>query len=279
MAKTILEALNELVEKQGGNTEDNKLIVDALNDLVNTSGGGSSGGAGYEKEETKVFWVDEQTITVTNTAEAGQDPYYTVSNYTNNEEVLNGLEIGTEGTCVIDGTEYKAVWSQEYVGYVKKYISVYDGETEILQLGLGGWITNNGFFTAEGTHTISVYYFAEALIVSEDFKEAVMQTSNILYLGSSFEEFMDTTITAGSYDAVSFGADGPQKANYASLRFCFGIANNVRYQLEYDNGLNRILTDEEVRVINVNVVNANNVDIAAIHYVVDFYYISGMEEE
>ena len=43
MAKTILEALNELVEKQGGNTEDNKLIVDALNDLVE-SGGGSSGG-------------------------------------------------------------------------------------------------------------------------------------------------------------------------------------------------------------------------------------------
>ena len=43
MAKTILEALNELVEKQGGNTEDNKLIVDAINDLVE-SGGGSGGG-------------------------------------------------------------------------------------------------------------------------------------------------------------------------------------------------------------------------------------------
>lgn len=40
MGKTILEALNELVEKQGGTTEDNKLIVDAINDLVNTSGGG-----------------------------------------------------------------------------------------------------------------------------------------------------------------------------------------------------------------------------------------------
>lgn len=44
MGKTILDALNELVEKQGGTTEDNKLIVDAINDLVNTSGGGSSGG-------------------------------------------------------------------------------------------------------------------------------------------------------------------------------------------------------------------------------------------
>ena len=43
MAKTILEALNKLVEKQGGTTEDNKLIVDAINDLVETGGGGGGG--------------------------------------------------------------------------------------------------------------------------------------------------------------------------------------------------------------------------------------------
>ena len=41
MADTILDALNKLVEKNGGNTQDNKLIVDALNDLVE-SGGGSN---------------------------------------------------------------------------------------------------------------------------------------------------------------------------------------------------------------------------------------------
>ncbi len=43
MADTILSALNELVEKQGGETKDNKLIVDAIKDLVETSGGSSGG--------------------------------------------------------------------------------------------------------------------------------------------------------------------------------------------------------------------------------------------
>lgn len=43
MADTILSALNKLVEKNGGDTEDNKLIVDAINDLVESSGGSSGG--------------------------------------------------------------------------------------------------------------------------------------------------------------------------------------------------------------------------------------------
>lgn len=40
MADKILEALNKLVEKSGGDPSDNKLIVDAINDLVETGGGG-----------------------------------------------------------------------------------------------------------------------------------------------------------------------------------------------------------------------------------------------
>lgn len=56
MADTILSALNKLVEKNGGDTEDNKLIVDAINDLVE-SGGGSSAipviEATYEEETNK----------------------------------------------------------------------------------------------------------------------------------------------------------------------------------------------------------------------------------
>lgn len=42
MTDTILQALNKLVEKSGGDPSDNKLIVDAINDLVETGGGGSS---------------------------------------------------------------------------------------------------------------------------------------------------------------------------------------------------------------------------------------------
>lgn len=44
MTDTILEALNKLVEKSGGDPSDNKLIVDAINDLVE-SGGTSGGGS------------------------------------------------------------------------------------------------------------------------------------------------------------------------------------------------------------------------------------------
>lgn len=44
MTDTILEALNKLVEKSGGDPSDNKLIVDAINDLVETGGGGTGGG-------------------------------------------------------------------------------------------------------------------------------------------------------------------------------------------------------------------------------------------
>lgn len=69
MAKTILEALNELVEKQGGNTEDNKLIVDALNDLVESSGG-SSGGNVFA-----VNYIDEGGIVKAN--DNGTPIYYT----------------------------------------------------------------------------------------------------------------------------------------------------------------------------------------------------------
>jgi len=230
MAKTILEALNELVEKQGGNTEDNKLIVDALNDLVE-SGGGSSGGAGYEKTETKVFWVDEQTITVTNTAEEGQDPNYTVSEYTNNEDVLNGLEVGTEGTCVIDGAEYKAVWSQDYVGYVRKYIAVYDGETEILKLGLSGWIDNEGFFTAEGTHTISVYYMKTEIIPSEDFKTAVSKVVNLRYIGSGQINRINETSDDVSANATYYGSINltAETSNYNLLNDVYLQGNEMNF--------------------------------------------------
>ena len=70
MAKTILEALNELVAKQGGNTEDNKLIVDALNDLVE-SGGGSSGGASFPTITITVEYdeEDQSTLLVTDYGE------------------------------------------------------------------------------------------------------------------------------------------------------------------------------------------------------------------
>lgn len=59
MTDTILEALNKLVEKSGGDPSDNKLIVDAINDLVET-GGGSSGGGVVALRMT----YDEQTQTV-----------------------------------------------------------------------------------------------------------------------------------------------------------------------------------------------------------------------
>lgn len=61
MAKSILEALNELVEKQGGTTEDNKLIVDAINDLVATSGGGSSNLVIETYDETTNTYILDKT--------------------------------------------------------------------------------------------------------------------------------------------------------------------------------------------------------------------------
>lgn len=62
MENTIIDALNALVTKMGGNAKDNLMIIDALNDIIdNYSGGGSSGGGVVALRMT----YDEQTQTIT----------------------------------------------------------------------------------------------------------------------------------------------------------------------------------------------------------------------
>lgn len=74
MADKILEALNKLVEKQGGTTEDNKLIVDAINDLVETGGGSSGGGfviGVTEDPETYMATLDKTFNEIRTALESG----------------------------------------------------------------------------------------------------------------------------------------------------------------------------------------------------------------
>lgn len=89
MAKTILEALNELVEKQGGTTEDNKLIVDAINDLVETGGGG-----GVQKvcirtfEQETAFTVNAGKVNIITTRASSSLPMFTIYDENGDEATM-----------------------------------------------------------------------------------------------------------------------------------------------------------------------------------------------
>lgn len=99
MTDTILEALNKLVEKSGGDPSDNKLIVDAINDLVET-GGGSRGGI------TLVETVQFIPSTATTVASDGIVSVNKWSLLTYNDTAISSLsDIGKYDFAVVDAID------------------------------------------------------------------------------------------------------------------------------------------------------------------------------
>lgn len=196
MAKTILEALNELVEKQGGNTEDNKLIVDALNDLVNTSGGGGDSG----------FTVTFTVNTILNDAEYGAE--FSATCDKTPEEVITAISSGEKINVKITSLEYDETQITRYYTVMSYYAYPQDGEC-----GIDTFVNYNkvvGFYFADNALVCSVYPYAEvpkSLFVTTTGGVAKIGdttlTGNLAYNNFSANRMMTFEINTNFYRPLS----------------------------------------------------------------------------
>lgn len=175
---------------------------------------GSGGGSGYEEKEMPLYWIPEQTIQVV----LNEGHYEIAQGYTINSTLITEEYLNTEGVCVIDGTEYKAVVESEYTGTTEYILYVYNGDTRILRIS-GSYISIvNNFFSAEGTHSISAYFIGKDLEIDPLFKQAVTKFSNVLFLGigRGFPSNVTNSIPANASDLITFtpSFSVPIGANY-----------------------------------------------------------------
>ena len=147
MAKTILEALNELVEKQGGTTEDNKLIVDAINDLVET--GGSGGSSGF----TVTFTVN----TILNDAQ--YDSTFDATCDKTAEEVMTAISSGEKINLKITSLDYDESQITSYYTVLSNYAYPQESAWGVETLTSHNKVI--GFHFADGAVGCSVYQYAE----------------------------------------------------------------------------------------------------------------------
>lgn len=212
MAKTILEALNELVEKQGGNTEDNKLIVDALNDIVESSGG-SSGGSGF----TVTFTVN----TVLYQAQYGAEFSATCDKTAN--EVMSAISSGEKINLKITSLEYDDSQVTSYYSVLSSYAYPQDG-----QYGIATLTDNNkviGFGFADGSVGCSVYQYAEVpssyyVYTTGGIAKVGNETFTGNQLVSAFGNNITFQINGGDYRPLSCTYSNPQ--HKATIDFSIG---------------------------------------------------------
>ena len=153
MENTIIDALNALVTKMGGNAKDNLMIIDALNDIIdNYSGGGGGGDSGF----TVTFTVN----TILYDAQYGAEFSATCDKTT--EEVITAISSGEKINLKIKSLEYDESQITSYYSVLSSYAYPQDG-----QYGIATLTDNNkgvGFNFADNALVCSVYQYAEVPI-------------------------------------------------------------------------------------------------------------------
>lgn len=162
-------------------------VDDVTLELSNVPFDGVGGSSGYEKKETDVYLVPEQTFEVVNSAAEGDEPYYNVLVPVKMDvDSFNSFHEESVAICILDGKEYRAVKHSRWASYIQYYFSIRtDANEEFMRLFTSGTFEFVNPLTEEdaGTHTISIHYTRADITPSEDFKAAVASISDVQLVG------------------------------------------------------------------------------------------------
>ena len=215
MENTIIDALNALVTKMGGDAKDNLMIIDALNDIIeNYSGGGGGGDSGF----TVTFTVN----TILYDTQYGSEFDATCDKTA--EEVMSAISSGEKINLKIKSLEYDESQITSYYSVLSSYAYPQDE-----QYGIATLTDSNkaiGFNFADNALVCSVYQYAEvpnsyyvytaggvAKVGSEIFTgfqlSSVFQSNNVTF-----------QINSGDYKPLSCTYSNPQ--HKATIDFSIG---------------------------------------------------------
>ena len=153
MENTIIDALNALVTKMGGDAKDNLMIVDALNDIIeNYSGGGGGGDSGF----TVTFTVN----TILNDAE--YDSTYDATCDKTAEEVITAISNGEKINVKITSLDYDETQITSYYTVLSNYAYPQEGGYSIATLTNSNKVV--GFYPMDDAIVCSVYQYASVPI-------------------------------------------------------------------------------------------------------------------
>ena len=165
MENTIIDALNALVTKMGGNAKDNLMIIDALNDIIDNYSGGGGGGSANPLEPFPLFPKATKTTEVIEIEELEYIGF-----------LFSGLDFGE----VNEGTVFKFT-----VGETSAYYPFFDYNSDGSINFHGLWVyptegkiffSTNELLTAEVELDVMPYGFIETFAINGTWGDTYIET-------------------------------------------------------------------------------------------------------